>query len=686
MAAVALGRYRVAVDIGGTFTDFAILDQETGQLVLEKTPTTPRDFWQGIARGLELAGIEPARIAMLVHGTTIGLNTFLERKGAPVGLITTHGFRDVYEIGRHNRVEMYDLFYRKPEPLVPREHRREVRERLDATGQVLVPLHEEDVAAAAEHFRRHGIRAIAVCLLHAYANPVHEERVGLILAELYSEAHVSLSHRLVREWREYERTSTTVINAYIAPAVSAYLERLEEGLARRGYRRPLFINKSTGGVMSVASARERPVHTIMSGPAGGAVAAAAIGREAGFPHVIAFDMGGTSTDVSIAWEGRLRLTADAQIDRHPVMVPMLDIHSIGAGGGSIAWIDAQGALHVGPQSAGAEPGPACYGRGGEEPTVTDANLLLGRLPPQLLGGAMPLYPDRAARAVGRVAEALGLSLLEAAVGIVRIVNTRMAYAIRAMTVQRGLDPKDFALMAYGGAGPMHACALAAELGIPTVVVPILPGAFSALGMLLSDLRHDAVRTAPVRTEEADPARVAGLFAEMEQELAEAVRAEMGDLPLAFERHVEMRYVGQEYLVSVPVPNGRPVDAQLLRELRHAFDRLHEQAYGHASTDEPTELVNLRVTCLGRLAPVQLPRLPYGGAEPPAAARAGTVEAYFEGEDGFIPCPVYRREGLLAGNRLRGPALVAEKGATTVIPPGFAVEVSPEGHLLIRGEG
>lgn len=683
---MAEGRYRVAVDIGGTFTDFVILDQESGRLTLEKTPTTPRDLWEGIARGLEQAGMAPAEIAMFVHGTTVGLNAFLERKGVPVGLITTKGFRDVCEIGRHNRVDMYDLFYRKPEPLVPREHRLEVRERIDGSGQVLEPLHEEDVTAAADHFRRHGIRAVAVCLLHAYANPVHEQRVGEILARVYPEAHVSLSHQLVREWREYERTSTTVINAYIAPRVGDYLRRLEDGLARRGYRRPLFINKSSGGVMSAASARERPVYTLMSGPAGGAVAAAAIGRAAGFEHVIAFDMGGTSTDVSIAWEGRLRLTAEAQVDRHPVMVPMVDIHSIGAGGGSIAWIDPQGALHVGPQSAGAEPGPACYGRGGEEPTVTDANLLLGRLPSRLLAGTMTLYPELAGRAVGRIAAALGLGELEAAAGIVRIVNTRMAYAIRAMTVQRGLDPKDFVLMAYGGAGPMHGCALAAELGIPTVVVPVLPGAFSALGMLLSDLRHDAVRTAPARTEEADPAQVAGLFAEMEAELAEAVRAEAGDVPLRFERYVEMRYVGQEYLVRVPVPDGRPVDAELLRDLRRAFDRLHDQAYGHASEAEPTEMVHLRVTCLGRLQPVQLPELPPGGPEPPAWACVGAAETCFEEGGGFVPCPVYERERLLAGNRLRGPALVVEKGATTVVPPGFTLGVSRHGHLVIRREG
>ena len=678
---------RCAVDIGGTFTDLVLVDTHTGSLYIEKTPTTPDNLWTGIADGLRRAQVDAAALAMLVHGTTVGLNTFLEKKGAPVGLITTAGFRDVYEIGRVNRIDMYDLFYRKPEPLVPREHRLEVRERIGPAGEVIEPLVEDDVRAAADHFRRHGIRAIAVCLLHSYANPAHEERVAALLEEYYPEAQVSVSNRLAREWREYERTSTTVINAYIAPRVSAYLAEMEAGLAGMGYRRPLFIHKSSGGVMSVRTAQAQPVHTIMSGPAGGSVAAAFVGRQLGFENVIAFDMGGTSTDVSVAWQGELRVTAEAKFERHPVMVPMVDIHSVGAGGGSIAWVDPQGALQVGPQSAGSVPGPACYGRGGREATVTDANLLLGRLRPVILGGAMTLDRDLAHEAVAAVARSVGLDVTAAAAGIIRIVNTKMSHAIRAITVERGLDPKDFALVAFGGAGPMHACALAEELNVARVVVPVLPGAFSALGMLAGDVRHDAVRTRPQPTEAADPASLAGEFEAMEQELAAVIADEVGgQVPVDFQRFIEMRYAGQEYVVRVPVPAGRPFDRDLLADVRADFDRLHEQAYGHASSTEPTEIINLRVAAFGRLPRLELPTLPAGGEAPPDSALIDRVECIFDHAAGPLPTPVYAREELLAGNRLPGPAIVVEKGATTVLNPGFHLTVSERGHLVIDREG
>lgn len=676
---------RVAIDIGGTFTDLIIFDQATGRFVLEKTPSTPSDLWEGIRAGLEKAGVDLTRTSMVVHGTTVGLNCFLEKKGAPTGLITTRGFRDVYEIGRHNRVDMYDLFYKKPEPLVPREHRLVVTERLDAQGNVLVPLHREDVVAAAEHFKRAGITAIAVCLLHAYANPVHELEVAEILAEVYPEATVSLSHQLAREWREYERTSTTVINAYIAQRVGNYLTRVESQLAERGYRRPFFVNQSSGGIMSVDAARAKPVHTIKSGPAGGAVSAAYVGKLAGFDNVIGFDMGGTSTDCSITWQGKIRVTVESQIERHPLMVPMVDIHSIGAGGGSIAWIDRSGALNVGPQSAGAEPGPACYGRGGVEPTVTDANLVLGRVPNRLLGGAMELDVEAAHRAVNRVAEPLGLDTVSAAAGILRIVNSKMAYAIRAVTVQRGLDPKDFALLAFGGAGPMHACEVAAELGIPTVIVPVAPGAFSALGMLLSDVRKDLVRTRPVRFDAADPGELEATFAEMEREARAALAKEVPESPVRIERYVDMRYLGQEYTVRVPVP-AEPMSAERLAAVRRDFDRLHNQTYGHASETEPTEIINLRVTAFGIVEPVQFSELPAGGPEPRPEAQVDTTRICFDPAAGFIECPIYDRDRLQAGNRIGGPALVTEKGATTVLIPGFTCTVDRYGNLLITREG
>ena len=675
-------RHRVGIDIGGTFTDFVILDEVSGEVRLAKTPTTPGDLSLGVGHGLALAGIDQAAVSMVVHGTTVGLNCFLERRGARTGLISTAGFRDVYEIGRVNREDMYDLFYQKPAPLVPREHRWEVRERLDAAGTVLVPLHEEDVRQAAEALRQEGIDSIAVCLLHAYANPAHELRVGEVLREVYPEALVTLSHELAREWREYERTSTTAINAYIARVVEGYLGRIEAELAGRGYGGHFFVNQSSGGVMSVAAAKGKPVRTIMSGPAGGAVSAAFVGRHAGFPNVISFDMGGTSTDVAVTWQGAIRVTAEARIERHPIMVPMVDVRSIGAGGGSIAAV-AGGVLDVGPRSAGAEPGPASYGRGGTEPTVTDANLLLGRLGGSLLGGQMVLDAAAAASAVaGRVATPLGLPAREAAAGIVRIVNSKMAYAIRAMTVQRGLDPGDFALLAFGGAGPMHACAIARELGVPTVVVPVAPGAFSALGMLLSDIRHDFVRTRLQRSEEADLGALGELFAEMEVEASAAIAEEAPpQTPVAVERFLDMRYVGQEYTVKVPVADARLTSDDLVA-LRTEFDRLHEQAYGHASASEPTEIINARLTASGSVRYPELPRIESGPPEVGAEARLGETGTWFE-ESGVVRCPVYDRARLLAGNRMEGPALVLEAGATTVLHPGFIATVDDLGNLVLR---
>ncbi|MFM9107942.1 MAG: hydantoinase/oxoprolinase family protein [Chloroflexota bacterium] len=676
-------RVRIGIDIGGTFTDFVLLDEATGRIRLEKTSTTPGRLTVGVGNGLDALGVDLASARMIVHGTTVGLNCFLERKGARTGLITTAGFRDVYEIGRVNREEMYDLFYRKPEPLVPREHRLEVRERVTALGEVLVPLDEDDVCAAAARFRADGISSIAVCLLHAYANPAHEVRIGEILAAAYPEALVTLSHDLAREWREYERTSTAAINAYIGQVVEGYLGAVEDHLAARGHTRPFFVNQSSGGVISVATAKGKPVRTIMSGPAGGAVSAAALGAQAGFPDVIAFDMGGTSTDVSLAIGGQVRVTAESRLERHPVMVPMVDIRSIGAGGGSVAWLDAHRRLDVGPRSAGAEPGPACYGRGGAEPAVTDANLVLGHLAERPLAAGILPDRDAAERAIReRIAGPLGLSVTEAAAGIIDIVNSKMAYAIRAITVQRGLDPAGFAMLAFGGAGPMHGCAIARELGIPVTVVPVAPGAFSALGMLLGDVRHDLVRTRLARFDAVDPADLAARFAALEAEGAAMIAAEAPEADPAAERSVELRYVGQEYTVRVPVPPGEITQDALLA-VRREFDRRHEQHYGHASSGEPAELINLRVTALGRLGAPAFEPIADGGQTPPETARIGEQPAWFAG--GFAMTPIWNRDALLAGNRIAGPALVLEGGATTVIDPGFAASVDRIGNLVIRQE-
>ena len=680
----------IGIDIGGTFTDFVMVDERTGALTLEKTLSTPADLWQGIQAGLAKlgpkTGLDLAETRLIVHGTTVGLNTFLERKGHPTGLITTQGFRDVYEIGRHNRVDMYDLFYLKPQPLVSREYRLEVRERLNERGEVIMPLEEEDVLAAVRSFRESGIDSIAVCFLHAYANPAHELQAGEIINQAYPEAAVSLSHQLAREWREYERTSTSVINAYIAPIVAEYLGQVEQGLAEQGYQHPFYINKSSGGIMPATTAKAAPVHSIMSGPAGGAISATHLGQLEGFDNVISFDMGGTSTDVALTYERITRVTSEAKVDGHPVLVPMIDIHSIGAGGGSIAWISETGALNVGPQSAGADPGPACYGRGGQDATVTDANLVLGRLDPAyFLGGSMSLATDAAGDVVDKgVAEPLGLGPVEAASGIIRIINAKMGHAIRAITVERGLDPREFVLLSFGGAGAMHACALAEELSIPRVLIPMATGQFSALGMLLSDIRHDLARVSLGLATDLDAETVESRYQELVAEGRSTLANEgVAEAQMAFRRSLDMRYVGQEYTVTVPVPDELRGD--WLPPIRAEFDRLHDRTYGHASAEEPVEVVTLRLTAYGRMPELNLKTLPDGGATPPAEARRRDLPVYFDGNNAFADCPVYNRDALLAGNVIAGPALVLEAGATTVLNPGFRLTVTRLGSLLITHE-
>ncbi|MBI3963213.1 MAG: hydantoinase/oxoprolinase family protein, partial [Deinococcus sp.] len=546
-------------------------------------------------------------------------------------------------------------------------------------------LDEAEVRQVARALKAQGVESIALCFLHSYANPAHEERAAAILAQEFPQAAVSVSSRIVREWREYERTSTTAINAFIMPVVGRYLSMLQEHLAERRYRHPLFVNQSSGGIIPADTARHQPVRTIMSGPAGGAVCTAYIGQAAGFPDVIGFDMGGTSTDVSLTHAGRTRVTVEAKIEGHPILVPMIDIHSIGAGGGSLARVDAVGTLLVGPQSAGADPGPVCYGRGGTQPTVTDANLVLGRIDPTyFLGGAMALDEASAKRALEeQVAKPLGLPLVQAAEGMIRVVNTKMAYAIRALTVQKGLDPKDFVLLAFGGAGPMHACALAAELDIPRVLVPIVPGAFSALGMLLTDFRHDFARTCLAPASQVDLSQVHSLYEDMVQEATAALLADgVARSAISTERALDMRYTGQEYTVTVLVPNGK-FSQRTLAVVRQAFDSAHQRTYGHSSPEQPVEIVSLRLWGRGAVPPLTLPTLPEGKRTPPPEAVRHQGQVYFAEAGGFVTCSFYERGKLLAGNRLEGPAIITDRGATTVLPPGFSLKVSEHGNMLLE---
>jgi N-methylhydantoinase A len=677
-------RYRAGIDVGGTFTDLVLLDLVDGTVRTEKALTTPADPWEGIWLVLQQSGV-PIEDVEIAHGTTIGLNALLERRGTPTGLITTRGFRDIYEIGTGARTEMYNLFFRKPVPLVPREHRLEVSERLDPQGEVVVPLNDDDVLAAAHHFREFGIADIAVCFLHSYRNPVHERRAASILRDVYPDALVSCSHELVRQWKEYERTSTTAVNAYIRRNTASYLEQAARALDASGYTRDFFVNQSSGGIVSARTSAERPVSTLMSGPAGGVAAGAKVGGAAELADVITFDMGGTSTDVAVITSGRPHLTADTRIDEHPIALPSIAIRSIGAGGGSIAWIDEVGALNVGPRSAGPDPGPVCYTRGGTEPTVTDANLVLGRLAPsEFVPGGLKLDAERAAAAIeDKVARPLGLDLEAAAAGILEIVNLKMAMAVRAVTIERGLDPKDFVLFAFGGAGAAHAAWIARELEIPRVVVPTAPGQFSALGIAVSDVRHDFVRTALSPLEALRSSTLTKLFESIETD----ARAALADEHVPTERIVlirtaDVRYQGQEYTISVPVPEGA-LDKEDLRMLRADFDRLHEQIYSYSAESVPAELVNARVEATGCLGDVNLPAMPSGGTEPAPAAAAGTVEMTIDPTSGTLRAAVWRRSALVGGNRLLGPAIVADVGATTIVPPGSACRVDPNGNLLIE---
>jgi N-methylhydantoinase A len=665
------------MDIGGTFTDFVVADRSRRRAFTGKALTTPADPAQGVLRGLRDLIPDPAAIDFTVHGTTVGLNAFLERRGARVLLVTTSGLRDSYTIARGDRKELYALRYRKPERLVRRRDVVEVRERLRWDGSVLEPLHEEDLEPIARRVREEGFEAVAICLVHAYVNPAHELRAKEVLEQLLPGVPITLSHQVAREWREYERASSAVLNAYVAPKVGGYLTSLEREMEGLGVTATLHVMQSSGGVMTSRAARNLPIHTLLSGPVGGTIGGAGLAEATGRRNLLCVDMGGTSFDMSLIVDGRPSVSTETELQGLPVLMPLVDIHTIGAGGGSLAWLEA-GALRVGPQSAGADPGPACYGRGGEEPTVTDANLFLGRLDPEyFLGGRMALDVEAARAAVRRLAARVGLDEVALAEGILAIVNAKMADAMRTITVKQGIDPRDYALVAFGGAGPMHAVWLARELEIREVVVPWSPGTFSAWGMLQTDVRHDVTQTfyRPLTGLGAD--EVEQVYRGLEMQGAEALLAEsLGPERHSFARSADMRYVGQEYSVNVPI--GASID---LAEIERTFHEAHRTRYGHSTPDAPCEFVNLRVAALGRLD-----REVYG-FEPPADGQPAEIArrpAVFDREVREVA--ILRRDRLPVGARRPGPAIVEEETATTVIPPGWVGEVDRLGNLVITPEG
>jgi N-methylhydantoinase A len=682
---------RLAADIGGTFTDVAAFDQTNKRLLLGKSLSTPRAMVQGIEAGVAKAGTKFSEAGLFLHGSTVAINTMLERTGAKTALVTTRGFRDVYEIGRINRPDAYNLFFQKHSPLVPREHCYQVTERLYADGRVCKPLDEAELHALADTFEREKIEAVAILFLHCYRNPAHELRAKEILQQRLPGVFVSASHELSQEYREFERCSTVVANAFIGPRVQRYLTEIGERITGEGFKGTFLVVQSTGGLFELDKARSECIGILESGPASGVIGTQALCHALGMDNAIAFDMGGTTAKAGVILDGRALTTGHALIGGYdralPIQVPTIDIFEVGTGGGSIARVEHGGALHVGPRSAGAEPGPACYGRGGTEPTITDANLLLGRLgADRFLGGEMKLDVAAAERAMAtRIAQPLGLSTTEAANGILRIAATKMSYAVKGVTTERGLDAGNFALVAYGGAGPLHATAVAREIGIRNVIIPRAPGHFSAFGMLFSDLRYDFVRTWFIALENMDFAAFEAVFGELEQEGRAAIAASaISPLEVTVRRSLDMRYVGQEHSVTVEIPNHHfsTEDRAAIKDL---FDGVHAQRYGTSAPDEPAEIVNLRTTITGLVEKPGLERIEAGDATPPKAAKTGSRKAFFQ-DMGFVDTPTFARTALLAGNRIQGPALIEEHASTTVVLPGDSVEVDAIGNLIISISG
>ncbi len=674
------GGVHVGIDTGGTFTDLVAFDPESGELSTSKTPSVPAEPGRALTDAIGAADITPSAIASLVHGTTVGTNALIERTGARVLLLATAGHEDIPYIQRINRKSLYDLRWEKPRPLlVSRRDSLGVPERLSAAGDVVRPLDAEAVRALCRTVKNEPIEAVAISLLFAYVNPDHEQRVRQIVAEELPGLPISVSHEVAPIWREYERTSTTLADAYLKPLMDRYVASLDGKLRDAGLTTPWAIMKSNGGAMRAVAAADSPIQTAQSGPAGGMLVARALGVQAGLPNLLTLDMGGTSADVGMVLDGDLRHTTEYEIEWGvPAAIPLIDIKSIGAGGGSIAWIDAGGFLRVGPESARARPGPACYGLGGTRPTVTDANLVLGRLDPgYFLGGRMALRRDLAEEALASLATQAQMSIIDLASAIVEIANENMASAIKMVSLERGYDPRRFALFAFGGAGPLHAAAVARALRIPQVLIPMFPGNASALGMLLADLRVDKVWTKAFRSSRVDAELVAQQFAAIRASAEEELRSEgfTGEPDVAYA--ISMRYAGQNYEHHVPV-SERVIDDAALRAAFATFEQIHAERYGYAIAGEEIELVAFHVTVSGQRDTPQL-RASCGTAVDPSPP---SRPVHFRGL-GDLPAAVYRRYDLPAGAQLEGPCVIEEPGSTTLVEPGMRVTVLPDGQLLIN---
>lgn len=683
----------VGVDVGGTFTDLVFTDTESGRTVIHKTPTTPDDPSRGVIAGvIELCrrnGIDPGALDHLLHGTTIATNAVLEYDGAVAGMVTTEGYRDILHIGRHQRPQHYSIMQEIPwqeRPLVRRRHRKTVRERLiPPRGEVLEPLDEEAVREAARSLKAEGVEAVAVCFLFSYLDRRHENRAREIILEECPGCFVTTSSSVAQQFREFERFTTAAMNAFIGPKVRTYVDRLERNMGESGIGADLHVMGSNGGVATAKMVAEKPILTLLSGPAAGVLGGAWSGALSGFDNLITFDVGGTSADIGTVVGGAFaEATArDTWIGGYPVLAPMIDIHTIGAGGGSIAYVDAGGGFRVGPRSAGARPGPAAYGHGGDKPTVTDAHVVLGRLDPEnFLGGEMALNVDAATGVMERLAGGLGMGLHETASGVLTILNANMANAIRSRTVQKGLDPRDFTLVAFGGAGPLHAAEVAALLGIPRVIVPHYPGITSAVGLLTSDLKYDAVRTEFQIGSAVDCERLNRDFAAMEAEISGQFREDRVDpAAVAFLRSGDLRYVGQGYELRIAFPAGT-ITQQAMAAVLDAFTAAHEAEYGHAFEGSEIEVVNIRVAGVGRIPKIGTPAPPEGGSLAAATASVRMCHFPVKGTIRPLETPFLKREALPLQTPIKGPAVILQTDTTTVVPQGSSLIADGKGNLII----
>lgn len=676
---------RIGVDVGGTFTDLCMFDDRNKLLNIAKVPSTPaspdRGVIDGVRRILSDTQCKPEDVEFFVHGTTIATNAIIEYKGAKVGLLVTEGFRDVLQIVRQDRPKLYDYFAQHATPLVPRQHTYEVRGRILYNGEIKTRLDEAHTRKLIRQIKKDKkVDILAVCLLHSYANPAHELRVRELIKEEMPDIKVSLSCEILPEIKEYERAITTVVNAYVLPTVNNYLSQLKKKLAQEKVASDLYIMQSSGGVMTAATAVEKSVHTVLSGPAAGALAAMWMGKKSGFDNLISIDMGGTSADVSLMNAGKLAYAKESSVAGHVIKVPTIDINSVGAGGGSIAWVDSGGALQVGPASAGAFPGPACYSRGGKLPTVTDANVLLGRLNPEyILGGEMKIDVEAARRAIhDHIAAPLKLSLEKSAEGIIQVVNATMVRGIRRVSVEKGYDPREFSLYAFGGGGPLHATMLAVELNIPKVLIPAGAGVGSAMGCIVADFRHDYTQTHIAKTTDLPASQMQKLFAQLEKKAISQMHKEgLTADKVVILRYIDMRYAGQGYELEVPVPSG-PINAETVKEVEKAFRSMFRRAYGY-EPDDPTQVVTFHVIAVGNLPEVELPTLPARGEDSSHAVK-GTRKVYFDGQ--YQDTVIYDGQKLGFGNRLRGPAVIEQRESTTVVLPGQQVEKGSHGELVI----